>query len=183
MHTVDKKSHDFKRNLGGNFLKKCEKVRKSPSSGTKHGSFEACLGIWRAREGHWGEGAPLVRYLSGMFCRSASLAIPHLVKSIAAIPSVSAMLLGHTNRNVNLSHESQCEIAFVYAHSRPISDNRQGEGGKQRAFASQGLLFIRNRIATESHETMPLPDPPILPLFGGGGNRVHAIVLCERTCF
>ena len=50
--------------------------------------------------------------LSGMLRHSASLAIPHL-KSFAAIPSVSPMQLGHTNRNVFLSHESQREIALV----------------------------------------------------------------------
>ena len=52
------------------------------------------------------------RGLSGMFRRSASLAIPHL-KSFAATPSVSLVQLGHTNRSVFLSHESQCEIALV----------------------------------------------------------------------
>ena len=51
-------------------------------------------------------------HLSGMFRRSASLAIPHL-KSFAAIPSVSLVQLGHTNRSVFLSHESQREIALV----------------------------------------------------------------------
>ena len=50
--------------------------------------------------------------LSGMFCRSASLSIPHL-KSFAAIPSVSLEQLGHANRSVFLSHESQREIAHV----------------------------------------------------------------------
>ena len=50
--------------------------------------------------------------LSGMFRRSASLAIPHL-KSFAAIPSVSLVHLGHTNRSVFLSHESQREIDLV----------------------------------------------------------------------
>ena len=50
--------------------------------------------------------------LSGMFRHSASLAIPHL-KSFAAIPSVSLVQLGHTNRNVFLSHESQREVALV----------------------------------------------------------------------
>ena len=49
---------------------------------------------------------------SGMFRRNASLAIPHL-KSFAAIPSMSLVQLGHTNRNVFLSHESQREIALV----------------------------------------------------------------------
>ena len=50
--------------------------------------------------------------LSGMFRRSASLALPHL-KSFAAIPSVSLVQLGQTNRSVFLSHESQREIALV----------------------------------------------------------------------
>ena len=50
--------------------------------------------------------------LSGMFRRSASLAILHR-KSFAAIPSVSLALLGHTNRSVKLSHESQRQIALV----------------------------------------------------------------------
>ena len=50
--------------------------------------------------------------LSGMFRRSASLALPHL-KSFAAIPSVSLVQLGHMNRNVFLSHESQREIDLV----------------------------------------------------------------------
>ena len=50
--------------------------------------------------------------LSGMFRRSASLAIPHL-KSFATIPSVSLVQLGHKNRNVFLSHESQREIGLV----------------------------------------------------------------------
>ena len=49
--------------------------------------------------------------LSGMFRRSASLALPHL-KSFAAIPSVSLVQLGHTNRSVFLSHESQREITL-----------------------------------------------------------------------
>ena len=47
-----------------------------------------------------------------MFRRSASLALPHL-KSFAAIPSVSLVQLGHTNRSVFLSHESQREIDLV----------------------------------------------------------------------
>ena len=41
---------------------------------------------------------------SGRFRHSASLAIPHR-KSFAAIPSISLVLLGHTNRSVSLSHE------------------------------------------------------------------------------
>ena len=50
--------------------------------------------------------------LSGMLRRSVSLAIPHR-RSFAMIPRVSLVLLGHTNRSVLLSHESQHEIALV----------------------------------------------------------------------
>ena len=50
--------------------------------------------------------------LSGMFRRSASLAIPHLT-SFTAKPCVSPVLIGRTNRNVSLSHESQRAIALV----------------------------------------------------------------------
>ena len=50
--------------------------------------------------------------LSGTFRRNTSLAILHL-KSFAAMPSVSLVQLGHTNRNVFLSHELQREIALV----------------------------------------------------------------------
>ena len=64
-----------------------------------------------------------------MFRRSASLAIPH-TKRFAAIRSVSLVLLGHTNRNVKLSLESQREIALVLALLRPIPYYRQGEVGK-----------------------------------------------------
>ena len=50
--------------------------------------------------------------LGGMFRRSASLVIPHH-KSFAAIPSVSLVLLGHTNRSVSVSLESQRGIALL----------------------------------------------------------------------
>ena len=49
--------------------------------------------------------------LSGMFRRSG-LAIPYR-KSLAAIPSVSLVLLGHTNCGMKLPHDSQSEIAPV----------------------------------------------------------------------
>ena len=50
--------------------------------------------------------------LSGMFRRSALLAIPHR-KSLVAIPSVSVVLLEHTSRNVLVSHEFQHEISLL----------------------------------------------------------------------
>ena len=55
--------------------------------------------------------------------------IPHR-KSFATIPSFSLVLLGHTNRNASVSHESQREIALVQTLSGPMPDYQQGEGGK-----------------------------------------------------
>ena len=82
-----------------------------------------------------------MKNLGGMFRRSASLAIPHL-KSFAAIPSVSLVQLGHTNRNVFLSYESQREIDLVWALSRPIPYYQQGEVGEEKwACVSQCLCF------------------------------------------
>ena len=61
-----------------------------------------------------------------MFRRNTSLAIPHR-KGFAAIPSVSLVLPGHTNRNFLVSHESQREIApLMKALSKLIPDYQQG---------------------------------------------------------
>ena len=57
--------------------------------------------------------------------------IPHR-KSFAATRAVSLVVLGHTNRNVSLSHKSQREIALVEALSRPIPDYQQGEVGEKK---------------------------------------------------
>ena len=109
----------------------------------------------------------LCNTVSGMFRRSASLSIPHRI-SFAAIPSVTLVLLGHTNRKVSLSHELQHETALIEALSRPVPDYQHGEVGEKWAFLSRGLyswrfpgrwhrtIWIRIRIATESHDTMPL---------------------------
>ena len=70
----------------------------------------ASRGVFR---GLWGGvlcGVLRLSPLCGRFRSSASLAIPHH-KSFAAIPSVSLVLFGHTNRVVSLSHESKHEIA------------------------------------------------------------------------
>ena len=84
---------------------------------------------------------------------------------------VSLVYFGHTNRRVSVSHESQCEIALVWALSRLVPDCQQGEVGEQkRAFLSQSVGFrcfagrshrmirIRIRIAAASHDTMPLSE-------------------------
>ena len=77
-----------------------------PLNEEKHDSTKVCIMkyVW-SNFGHCGT-------LVACFAAAFSLAIPHL-KSFAAIPSVSLVQLGHTNRNVFLSHESQREIAVV----------------------------------------------------------------------
>ena len=76
-----------------------------------------------------------------MFRRNASLAIPHL-KSFAAILSVSLVQLGHTNRSVFLSHESQREIALVRHFQDQFLNTNKGEVGEEKlACVSQCLYF------------------------------------------
>ena len=72
-----------------------------------------------------------------MFCCGASLAIPHR-KRIAGIASISLAHLGHMNRNVLVSHNSQRDIALFLALSRPIPDYQQGDIGERH-----GPLFRR----------------------------------------
>ena len=88
-----------------------------------------------------------------MFRRSASLAIPHR-RSFTAIPSVSLVLLGHTNRSISVSHESQHEIVLVWALSRPAPYCQQGEVDKKK---KNGPLFRKVCV--------------VGPLLGVGGVR------------
>ena len=81
------------------------------------------------------------QHLSGMFRRSASLVIPHL-KGFAAIPCVSLAQLGHTNRNVFLSHESQrrnCPRLGTFKTNSLLPTRRSG--GSKMACVSQCLCF------------------------------------------
>ena len=61
----------------------------------------------------------------------------------AAIQSVSGEHLGHTNRNVSVSRESQCEIALVNKLSRPIPDYQQGELEKKGPLFRKVWAFWR----------------------------------------
>ena len=93
----------------------------------RRGTCRALATFHRKEIAHHGA-LKIVRTL--MFRRSASLAIPHR-KSFAAIPSVS-LLLGHTNRNVKLSHESQREIALDRLGTfKTDSLLQQGEVGEE----------------------------------------------------
>ena len=89
-----------------------------------------------------------------MFRRSASLAIPHC-KSFAAVPSVSQVLFGHTNRSISLSHESQCEIALIEAPSRPFPDYQQCEVGEKTGLRFAGFVFLTFRGYLASHDSNP----------------------------
>ena len=92
--------------------------------------------------------------LSGMFHRSALLAIPHR-KSFAAISSVSLMLLRHTNNNVRCHMNHSVKLcSFRHLQARFLTTNRE-KWWKKRAFVLQGLctIRIRIRIPTESHST------------------------------
>ena len=83
--------------------------------------------------------------LSGMFRRSASLAIPHH-KSFAAIPSVSLVLLVHTNRNVRLSHESQRETALVtHFQDQFLTTNKEKWGKKNGPVFRKVCVFDVSR--------------------------------------
>ena len=95
-----------------------------------------------------------------MFRRSASLAIPHL-KSFAAIPFVSLVQLGHTNRNVFLSHESQCEIALIWALSRPIPNCQQGEVGERHSpvFRNVCVFDVSQAIGIARFESVSESQP------------------------
>ena len=76
-----------------------------------------------------------------MFCRSASLAIPHR-KTFAATPSVSLVLLGHTNRNVKLTHES--EIALGTFKTDSLLPTRRS-GGRKTGLCFAGFVFLAHR--------------------------------------
>ena len=98
--------------------------------------------------------------LSGMFRRNASLAIPHR-KSFAAIPSVSLVLLAHTNHNVSLSPESKREIALVEALSRPIPYSilpTSKSGGRKTGLCFARFVVLTFRGPLASHDSNPYPN-------------------------
>ena len=83
--------------------------------------------------------------LSGMFRRSASLALPHL-KSFAAIPSVSLVQLGHTNRSVFCHTNRSVKLpSFRYFQDRFLTTNKEKWGRKNGPVVSQRLCFDVSR--------------------------------------
>ena len=124
--------------------------------------------------------------LSGMLRLGASLAIPHR-KSFAAILSVSRVHLGHTNRNVLLSHKLQREIALVKALSRPIPDNQPTKMGL--CFAGFVLLMFCGPFA--SHDSNPYPNCSriarynatiMLRMASHCAKRAYPILHCAEVC-
>ena len=57
--------------------------------------------------------------------------------------ALSAVLLGHTNHSVSLSHEPQHEVALGEALSKPIPDYQQGEVLAILKFLRSSSLFPR----------------------------------------
>ena len=92
-----------------------------------------------------------------MFRRSTSLAIPHL-KSFATIPSVSLVQLGHTNRSVFLSHESQRESALFWVLSRPIPYYQQGKVGKNHGPVFRNVCVFDVSRAVDIAKSNPYPN-------------------------
>ena len=97
----------------------------------------------------------IVLGLSGMFRRSASLAIPHL-QSLAAIPSVSlgtriAAFSCHTNRSVKLP-------SFRHFQDQFPTTNKEKWGKKNGpVFRSNVCVFdVRGPLA--SHDSNPYPN-------------------------
>ena len=80
--------------------------------------------------------------LSGMFCRSASLAIPYRKARRNTVHLPGTPWAHESQRFIVTRIESQREIALVEALSRPIPYYQQAEvGEKKRAFVLQGLCF------------------------------------------
>ena len=124
-----------------------EKASKRSSRACRPGVPKKC---WKGLKSHekvsLGLALPVTgrytRNLSGQFRRNSSLAIPHHT-SFAATPSVSWVHLGHTNHNVSVSHESQREVALVWAISGPIPDYQQGwEGVSQLKLPLEGIAIF-----------------------------------------
>ena len=94
--------------------------------------------------------------LSGMFRRSASLAIPHH-KSFAAIPSLSLGSLGtriaalncHTNRSVKLP-------SFRHFQDQFLTTNKE-KWGKKTGLCFARFVFLTFRRPLASHDSNPYP--------------------------
>ena len=79
--------------------------------------------------------------------------------SRAAIPSVSLVQLGHTNRSVFLSHKSQRETALVYALSRPIPYcPTRRSGGRKMGLCFTICVFLTFHGPLASHGSNPYPS-------------------------
>ena len=95
--------------------------------------------------------------LSGMFRRSASLAIPHR-QSFAAIPSLSLGSLGtriaasncHTNRSVKLPRLGSLKTNSLLLTRR--------SGGRKTGLRFAGSVFLTFRGPLASHDSNPYPN-------------------------
>ena len=144
-------------------LRDCKQRSFTVSKKTPTVSKKASPIFWGKEQGKEGQGdaqflrARAFQELSGMFRSSASLAFPHR-KNFAAIPSVSLVLLVHTNSSVKLPCKSQREIALVWALSRPIPYYHQGKvGGRETGLCFARFVFFWT-FRGASHDSNPYPN-------------------------
>ena len=110
---------------------------------------------------HWKK-TPKRQMFNGMLRCSVSLAIPH------RIPSVSPVLLGHTNRSVKLP-------SFRHFQDRLPTTNRETCFAGFVFHVSWAVGITRFESVSESHDTMPLKTngamfmghAPVLPFLEG----------------
>ena len=117
-------------------------------SGPERGS----VAPWKAlRPAIWASKA-----LSGMFRRSASPAIPHL-KKFAAIPSVSLVQLGHTNRSISCHTNRSVKLpSFRHFQDQLLTTNKEKWEKMGLCFAMFVFLTFRGPLA--SHDSNPYPN-------------------------
>ena len=76
-------------------------------------------------------------------------------QNFAAIPSVSLVLLGHTNRSVKFSHKSQREIpSFRHFQDRFLTTVRK-KWGKKTGLCFAGFVFLTFRGPFASDDVNP----------------------------
>ena len=95
--------------------------------------------------------------LCGMFRRSASLGVPHL-KSFAAIPSVSLVQLGHTNRSVSCHTNRSVKLPSFRNFQDQFLITNKRSGGSKMGLCFARFLFLMFRGPLASHDSNPYPN-------------------------
>ena len=97
--------------------------------------------------------------ISGMFRRSASLAIPHL-KSFAAIPAVSRVQLGHTKSQRFSCHTNRSvELpSFRHFQDQFLTTSKEKWGKNNGPVFRNVCVFDVSRAVGISHDSNPCPN-------------------------